>query len=623
MTITIGSNIGSIRAQGKLARATDRVSATSERLASGQRINKASDDAAGLAIATGLSVSNRVYSRAILNISDGISYLQLATSALSELTAITTRQSELVTQAANGGYSRQQRLALQKESDELVKEYNRILATTTFNDEKIFGATSEGVRFQAGFGADGIAVELGASLGRSVGTGSFTFATSASAPTIQNPMSAEAQDFNGDGFDDILSFVGTNVSISFSNGDGTFRSGQFIPTTLPTYLPVTTGDINGDGKPDIVTGGTGEVFLNNGAGSFGAASYNAGITDSNGIALGDLNGDGRTDFAISAVNRIVTYLGDGSGNFRVGTTQQLQTVNSEAAGRPISLVDLNGDGKDDIVAHYSFPTLGTFTFLSNGNGSLSPVMSIPVINAYSSRPGDDFNRDGYGDVATGAGYTGGLRVLQGDGKGNLVVTLDELTRSNIYGDFVSAVEDVNGDGFQDILIDNRAAGTHLRTYFGNGDGTFQAPVSSGKLVGSSGGAFGDVNGDGVTDFVEYAGGNNVNVYFGETQRKLEVGFLDLLSVTGAREAMNIVKATQERIAKEIGTVGASTSRLESALSLLRARRETGEAALSRIQSADVAEESSELIKSQISQQVATAVLSQANQLPALALRLLR
>ena len=82
MPVTIGSNISSLRAQRDLAKSTDTLTVVFERLSSGQRINRASDDAAGLAIALSLNNDKRVYTQAVRNVNDGISALTIASSAL-------------------------------------------------------------------------------------------------------------------------------------------------------------------------------------------------------------------------------------------------------------------------------------------------------------------------------------------------------------------------------------------------------------------------------------------------------------------------------------------------------------------------------------------------------------
>ena len=106
----IGSS-NTLSAQRYLANASQALTTSYERLSSGQRINKAADDAAGLAVSEQLSVSTRVYGRAIKNIDDGISLTNIVQGAMEQLSTITQRQIELAEQAANGVYADTQRSA--------------------------------------------------------------------------------------------------------------------------------------------------------------------------------------------------------------------------------------------------------------------------------------------------------------------------------------------------------------------------------------------------------------------------------------------------------------------------------------------------------------------------------
>src|SRR3954451_10158226 len=133
MAITIASNIASLQAQRQLSNASGQLGQTFERLSSGQRINKASDDAAGLAIADSLKANQRVASVAIRNASDGISTIAIADSALGEIGNVLSRLAELAEQSANGTYSTTQRSALNNEFSALASEIERIAVTTEFN----------------------------------------------------------------------------------------------------------------------------------------------------------------------------------------------------------------------------------------------------------------------------------------------------------------------------------------------------------------------------------------------------------------------------------------------------------------------------------------------------------
>jgi flagellin len=150
MAVTVGSNIASLQAQRRLATATDSLSRTFERLSSGQRINRASDDAAGLAIADNLRAQARVGQVAIRNANDGISTIAIADSALGEIGNVLSRLAELAEQSANGVFSVVQRSALTNEFVALSSEIERIATVTEFNGVKLLSGNNNLV-LQVGF----------------------------------------------------------------------------------------------------------------------------------------------------------------------------------------------------------------------------------------------------------------------------------------------------------------------------------------------------------------------------------------------------------------------------------------------------------------------------------------
>ncbi len=150
MPITINSNISSLKGQRLLTVSSDALSKTYEKLSSGQRINRASDDAAGLAIADSLKATQRVASVAIRNANDGISTIAIADGALGQIGNVLSRLAELAEQSANGTYSTQQRSALQNEFVSLGSEIERIAVTTTFNGVTLLSGTPQ-IVLQVGF----------------------------------------------------------------------------------------------------------------------------------------------------------------------------------------------------------------------------------------------------------------------------------------------------------------------------------------------------------------------------------------------------------------------------------------------------------------------------------------
>jgi len=188
MPITLGSNIASLQAQRRLATATDALGRTYERLSSGQRINRASDDAAGLAIADSLKANQRIATVAIRNANDGISTIGIADSALGEIGNVLTRLAELAEQSANGVFSTTQRSALANEFVALASEVERIATTTVFNGVALLSGGNT-LTLQVGFnssslsqisftGVQGTLQSLGLA---NVGVSSLSFSINASS----------------------------------------------------------------------------------------------------------------------------------------------------------------------------------------------------------------------------------------------------------------------------------------------------------------------------------------------------------------------------------------------------------------------------------------------------------
>jgi len=133
------SNISS-KFSSPLQKASKDLESNFEKLSSGRRINRASDDAAGLAIVAQLESQVHTATQAVRNANDGISLADIAASTLRSVNDINTRMQELATQAANGTLSAEQRKALNSEYQALAEEANRQLESAEFNGSKIFNA---------------------------------------------------------------------------------------------------------------------------------------------------------------------------------------------------------------------------------------------------------------------------------------------------------------------------------------------------------------------------------------------------------------------------------------------------------------------------------------------------
>lgn len=137
MGLRVRTNIQSINALRNLGITNQRVSQTMERLSSGRRINKAADDAAGLAIATGLEADIRSLGQARRNSQDAVSMLQVAEGSLEEITNIVTRLKEVSIQAASDTVGQKERGYLNTEFMSLKDEIDRIALATDFNGTRL------------------------------------------------------------------------------------------------------------------------------------------------------------------------------------------------------------------------------------------------------------------------------------------------------------------------------------------------------------------------------------------------------------------------------------------------------------------------------------------------------
>ena len=137
MPVRIFNNIPSLNAQRILGINNDRLAQSVERISSGIRINRGSDDAAGLAISEGLRSDIRALRQAVRNANDGVSLINVTEGALNEQSGILIRLRELASQAATGTVGSTERATIQLEFDALRNEVDRIAQTTEFNGQKL------------------------------------------------------------------------------------------------------------------------------------------------------------------------------------------------------------------------------------------------------------------------------------------------------------------------------------------------------------------------------------------------------------------------------------------------------------------------------------------------------
>ena len=163
MALTVRTNIASLSAIHQLNRTQGSLTQSLERISSGLRVNRASDDAAGLSVASRMASDNTSLTQAMRNTNDGISLIQTAEGGLNELNNILVRMRELSVQASNETYNTTDRSMITTEMTQLASEYQRIITTANFNRTNLLNNTDTAFNIQVGIQnstADRISIDL-------------------------------------------------------------------------------------------------------------------------------------------------------------------------------------------------------------------------------------------------------------------------------------------------------------------------------------------------------------------------------------------------------------------------------------------------------------------------------
>jgi len=390
-----------------------------------------------------------------------------------------------------------------------------------------------------------------------LGKGDGTFNESVTTLPFSTLSALAAADFNSDGKLDLaITTFPPGLQILSGNGDGSFQAPVSYASTLNYSVTDTTAiaiaDLNHDGAPDLAISGTDgfgnngvQVFLNTGTGQFvGGQAYGLGGWVYAPIVAQDFNGDGSPDIVMASYCSGNYFIDDncpgGTLSVLLGNadgTMQGAAITSQALGTVYAAItaDVNGDGIPDLVESVYVPSYGNqggiLVFLGTGNGQYAaPTLYTAGFATALALVAGDFNNDGKVDIAAvgegldGSFAQGEVSLLLGNGDGTFQSPVSygtggQYSLSLVTGDF-------NGDGKLDIAVVNQSSSVSI--LLGNGDGTLEPAVVTTTGSINFGIAAADFNNDGKTDIAvdywdPYANRGFVQVLLSGTNGSLSAG----------------------------------------------------------------------------------------------------
>jgi hypothetical protein len=359
----------------------------------------------------------------------------------------------------------------------------------------------------------------------------FVAATGSPFAVDTSPFSVAVADVNGDGKPDLVTAnIYANpgdVSVLLGNGSGGFTaaSGSPFPAGVDP-ISVAVADFNGDGKPDLAVANysstTVTVLVGDGSGGFAeeaSSPFTVGNTPRSVVAA-DVNGDGNEDLVVSCESNVTVLLGDGAGGFAPAAGSPLP-----GGGYSVAVADLNGDAKLDLALATSGSPGSVWVLLGDGVGGFSNAPGSPfhVGSSPESVVVADFNGDGAPDLATANLGSNDVTVLLANGAGGFAAAPGSPIAVGGRPDSIAAA-DLNVDGNPDLVVANAGGyGTGysgVTVLVGDGTGGFTGATGSPYPAGTTPGsvAIGDVNGDGKPDVaVSNLDSNNVTVLLNKTR----------------------------------------------------------------------------------------------------------
>ncbi|MFJ8266900.1 flagellin [Peribacillus asahii] len=619
----INHNISALNAYRNLAVNNNNVSKNLEKLSSGLRINRAADDAAGLAISEKMRSQIRGLDMAERNALDAISFIQTAEGALSSTHEILQRMRELAVQAANGTNTETDRASIQEEINQLTNEINRIGNTTEFNTKKLLNGNLE-------IHGNGRMIKGGSITG--VEDGAITLDSTSILPVGNYQVEVVNTNLTQSVLNDTKSTLGSAGAINLPAADYKAvvtteavldSSSIVIGTASSTSQDVFDGvnplsvaadsKLDGDFKVRVEKDSAGDVTIilldvndvalsnpgriSNADISGGTApltnlNFGQGIIinlDPNGLK--DMGTPETVDLEFRVDQKKIVEIKDNTGNPLA--TPIREVIDTTSGANSIAI------GSTGLVLNYNQSTIS--------NGELAFTVHNPAAKVLVVK--HDADNDG---------------MFETEMASKAFTAVDEIVDFIDYGIKIQAITDTSGK-LATFTIEKEDKSAIMQI------GANAGQTVSLEIKDMQAAALGISRTDkGGEQTIKLANGEDLTVWYTETKQSnngttnepTEYS-LDISTNETAQAAISVLDDAIQRVSAERSRMGAMQNRLEHTSNNLKYMSENTTAAESRIRDLDMALEMTAYTKNNILIQSAQAMLAQANQLPQGVLQLLK